>query len=616
MPETTANEALGSEWVLTAGRAERGREGHLQVEPVKEMYDGMDGGEDHGTAEVSRRSFLNSMSGAAAAALIGGWGAASAPGASVPVAAGEPAGTSCSLGPFSARLRAAKALKMRLIAAQRNMRGSTPPHPCNGDETLYANKIANFSKGLPHNALGEVDLNAYAALVAALTTGNPADFESIPLGSPEADRPWWQKLVNPQAGYAFDLEGMDPQYPPIPPAPTFDSAEEAGEIVENYWMTLTRDVPFAEFGSNPLTLAAADDLSAMSDFRGPKQGAEVTPDTLFRGFTAGDAVGPYISQFLWRPAPFGAQYVEQQMRTTSAGVDFLTDYADWLNAQNGIIPSLARTFEPGRRYIINGRDLGEWVHVDVLFQAYFNACLILLTPPDVDLLTGGIGAPLNPGNPYNTSATQIGFGTLGGPYIATILCEVATRALKAVWCTKWMVHRRLRPEMFAGRIHNHVTGAAAYPIHTDVLDSPVLDELYNRFGSYLLPMGFPEGCPLHPAYGAGHATVAGACVTVLKAMFDENYVIPNPVVPDPNDPTQLIPYEGPELTVGGELNKLASNVALGRNIAGVHWRSDYTESLKLGEAVAISILADHRLTFNEDFDGFTFSRFNGDIVTV
>src|SRR5205809_3334071 len=88
------------------------------------------------------------------------------------------------------------------------------------------------------------------------------------------------------------------------------------------------------------------------------------------------------------------------------------------------------------------------------------------------------------------------------------------------------------------------------------------------------------GRPRIPAYGAGHATVAGACVTILKAWFDESYVIPNPVEPN-LDGTSHVEYAGPPLTVGGELNKLASNIAVGRNIAEVHWRSDATESLKL-----------------------------------
>jgi hypothetical protein len=102
----------------------------------------------------------------------------------------------------------------------------------------------------------------------------------------------------------------------------------------------------------------------------------------------------------------------------------------------------------------------------------------------------------------------------------------------------------------------------------------------------------------------------------LKAWFNENTVIQNPVVPDA-DGINLIPYSGSEnLTVGGELNKMASNVALGRNAAGVHWRSDATESILLGEAVAIALLQDQRGCYNEHFNGFSLTKFDGTIVTV
>ncbi len=68
--------------------------------------------------------------------------------------------------------------------------------------------------------------------------------------------------------------------------------------------------------------------------------------------------------------------------------------------------------------------------------------------------------------------------------------------------------------------------------------------------------------------------------------------------------------------MGGELNKLASNIATGRNIAGVHWRSDATSSLALGEAVAISMLRDMRGTYNEPFNGFSLTKFDGTTITV
>ena len=51
-------------------------------------------------------------------------------------------------------------------------------------------------------------------------------------------------------------------------------------------------------------------------------------------------------------------------------------------------------------------------------------------------------------------------------------------------------------------------------------------------------------------------------------------------------------------------------------LAGIHWRSDYAESLKLGEAVTISILRDQRLTYQEDFGGYTFTKFDGTRITV
>ena len=170
-------------------------------------------------------------------------------------------------------------------------------------------------------------------------------------------------------------------------------------------------------------------------------------------------------------------------------------------------------------------------------------------------------------------------------------------------------------EEFAGRIHNHVTRAGSYPIDSDILNSSALSELFSGNGTYLLPMAFPEGCPTHPAYGAGHATVAGACVTVLKAYFDESFVIPDPVEATP-DGLGLVSYQETPLTVGGELNKLAFNVAVGRNIAGIHWRTDVTESLKLGEELAIRFLGEEKGTFNESVSGFSLTKFDGTTITV
>jgi membrane-associated phospholipid phosphatase len=504
--------------------------------------------------------------------------------------------------------RRAKCFQLRQSAAEYNfLNTSNFPRANNGDEGLYPNKIGNYSKGLPHLANGEVDVNAYNMMVDALNTESPAMFEQIPMGGTV-------KLTNPQCGLAFDMEGADAFSFIQPPPPAFASKEIGAEIAENYWMAILRDVPYSDYETSPIAAAAAADLTLFgSDFKGAKDtNGQVTPRVLFRGLTPGDKTGPYLSQFFYQPCFFGANEINQRIRTIlpvgGGGQNYLTDFNTWLAAQNGQIPPGGDLFDPTLRYMRNGRDISQWVHVDVLFQAYFQAFLII----------AGMGVPTDAGNPYSNSVTQIGFGTFGGPHIATLLCEVSTRALKTVWNQKWTVHRRLRPEVFAERVDRKAFHSANYPVHTEILNSVTTNTRLGGYlpaGNALLPIAFPEGSPTHPSYGAGHATVAGACVTILKAWFNESFVIPNPVKPDAGG-LNLESYTGDALTVGGELNKMASNVALGRNTAGVHWRSDGTESMLLGEAVAISILRDGKACYNENFNGFSLTKFDGTTITV
>ncbi len=506
---------------------------------------------------------------------------------------------------------AAPARQLRKDAADYWKGQGTLQHAVNGDETRYANRIGNYSKGLPHNSFGEVAPNAYQSLLDAIGSGDPAGCDAIILDGPN-------KLTSPQGGLAFDPKGADSQAFAVPAPPPIASAEMASEGVEHYWMSLIRDVNFLDYGSNADVAAACADLNQFgADFKGPKVGGQVTPQTLFRDVLPGCTVGPCISQLMWMNTPVGTEYVERRQRTLLPDTNHLTNYGNWLAAQNGYFPeNAAADFDPVRRYIRNGRDLAQWVHIDVLFQAYFNACLILGTPPDSEPLSGGIGAPSNPGNPSIGNPAQTGFTTFGRPHFKALLCEVASRALKVTWHKKWQVSRRLRPENWGGLVHNQIVHNR-YPgvIDSRQLNSPAVARTFTKYGTYLLPQVYPEGCSTHPSYTAGHATVAGACVTILKALFDESFVIPDPVVPTP-DGLSLVPYTGPALTVGGELNKLASNVATGRNIAGVHWRSDAIESMRVGEALAISILRDQRKLYNDNFGVFTFTKFDGTSTTV
>ncbi|MEO1368481.1 MAG: bromoperoxidase, partial [Acidobacteriota bacterium] len=340
----------------------------------------------------------------------------------------------------------------------------------------------------------------------------------------------------------------------------------------------------------------------------------VAPDgsNLFRGVTPGEQVGPYLSQFLLlgnnsleqrgtadpaRPAAsgfigYGAIGIEQKVRVADPCKDYLTLWGTYIDAQNGADFRGRETYvdpekAPPFRFIATPRDLATYVHYDALYEAYLNACLFLLTA----------GAPFDRGIPFleaDVFDKQQGFAHFGGPHILSLVTEVATRALKAVRYQKFNVHRRLRPETLGGQLDRWIQrpdlqARALRPLaplaerfvdlqwggeslaervrrHNAENNEHFKHEPTAAADSYLLPMAFPEGSPMHPAYGAGHATVAGACVTILKAYFDHGWT-PKELL----DGTDAIAFEpsadGSELltvhlheplTVEGELNKLAA----------------------------------------------------------
>jgi hypothetical protein len=496
--------------------------------------------------------------------------------------------------------RAARALELRVNAARAQSDQPAPKQTPNGDEAAYASRLGSYTKGLPRVRAGAFDADpaAYDLLLAAIRSALPSDFDKVPLGGTV-------KLSDPQATYAFSLDGPDAARPVLPPPPAFHSAEQAGELVEDYWMAALRDVPFRNYGTDARAAAAAADLDGLSAFKGPRDGGHVTPATLFRGPTAGDAVGPYVSQLLYHEVPCGAMRVQQRYRTPLAGDDQMTSWDEWLAIESGAAPARPAQWDPTPRYVRDGRGLAEFVHRDFVHQAFLNAALVLQE----------VGA-ISPANPYAGNRNQSGFVTFGPVHVIDLLGRVTRSALKAAWYQKWAVHRRARPEELGGRVHQHKTGLAAHPLHDDVVNSRALAVVYSRWGGYLLPQAYPEGAPTHPSYPAGHACMAGACATLLKAFFDEKATLPNPVEPS-EDGLALLPWSGtPALTVGNELNKLASNVALGRDFAGLHWRSDGWQGMLLGEQVTLNLLREEKTTYPEAFSGFTLTRFDGARVTV
>ena len=496
--------------------------------------------------------------------------------------------------------RVARARAIREAAAREQARRILPSPRTNGDEDRYENWIASSTKGLPHTYLGEVVAPAYRALRAALASGRQADFERVPLGKN-------RKLANPLGAFAYVLEGPDPHQLESEPPPAFASAEIAAETAELYWHALSRDVPFADYPTDPVIAAACDDLTRTAAFTGPRDAGRVTPGTIFRERASGALAGPYISQFLYLDVPQGALLVAQRFRGTMPSLDYLYTFERWRAIQNGDVAGRP-VYNGAPRYVQTARDLATYVHRDFTFQAFLNASLIL---------SDTIGAPSfdDRGNPYRYSRTQGGFTTFGGPHVIDVVARVANSALKASWYQKWLVHRRLRPEEMGGRVHLTRTARRIYPIDRALLDSAALDAAARRTGTFLLTQAYPEGAPLHPSYPSGHAAVAGACTTVLKAFFNEALPLPDTVEPTSNG-LALRPYRSAPLTVGGELDKLAANIALGRNAAGIHWRSDATAGLRLGEEVALGVMADMKQCFVEDGVELTLSTFDGATVRI
>ena len=549
---------------------------------------------------LSRRGLLGGGAALAGLALAGD---ALAPAGAAAAASAGSAATGSGTVPPSHSLtagqdRARHAFDARVAAAKLQDGRPAVRHATNGDEADLPGWIACYSKGLPHDPRGEVDAAAYRLLLQALASGRPADFEHIPLGG-------FVKLANPQGGLALNLVGPDPACVELAPPPRFASAEQGAELVELYWQALLRDVPFAEYESHPVARRAADDLSRIRETRAPRgDGGRVTPATLFRGAGGACLTGPYLSQFLVKEIFLPPMRVAQKLRTAAPGLDYMMAHDAWLACQNGAIGGVNR-FDEQPRHIRDGRDLGEFVHRDFSYQAALDAALVLVK----------MGAPANGGNPYMHSRTQTGFATFGAPYLFYLLAIVTQAALTASWYQKWYVHRRLRPEEYAGRVEMHRTGRARYPVAAEILASEAMAEVTRRHASALLLQAYPEGCPTHPSYPAAHAVIAAAGTTVLKAFFDESYLVPNPLVPAP-DGLALLPYAGPPLTIGAELDKLAWNVGMGRNFAGIHWRSDVAAGLEMGETVALAVLREMKLTGNEIFSGFSLRRLDGTRATI
>lgn len=476
-----------------------------------------------------------------------------------------------------------------------------------------------FSKTLEHDSVtGFPKKEDVDKILDAVDQGTVASLDVIPQ-APDSVR----KLEGVLASSSFNLMGTDSSIFIPPSFHHVDTEEGSFEMAEVYGKALCRDTPFSEYN---VSGNAADNVMTSLNEYSTKTTAPVGQDdninaqTLFRGPSQDETVGPYVSQLLLLPFSYGNIDIEQKFSPES-------DYAasvnksEWKDIQDGKVNgSVVKT---DAKYVYNGRVLGAKVHNDPLYQFYYNATLICLQ--------NSIG-PSGFSHPRSTAWTSG-----GGPNVLAAVAHVCLGALRCAWYSKFNVGMKIRPEVYAQRLE--LANDASF---TDMVEG--LNEMnnlmktsmkdlvkaHNGNDSLYLMLQFPEGSPTHPAWCAGHAAVSGAAVTVMKAMLDchdsdDETKKQWPVDPKQSDNTgdNLEDYteaDASNMTIVGELNKLASNVALGRDFAGVHYRCDGDCGVALGEKYAITYLVDLAKELHESqsglFTGWLLEKFNGDRVRI
>lgn len=412
-------------------------------------------------------------------------------------------------------------------------------------------------------------------------------------------------------------------------------------------------------------------------FRGSGPGAKAGP-YVSQFLLLGNKMGKSGDNFDDSSIAYGRQVIDQKIETLRTSEDYLIHWNAYLDVQNGadFTSDTDKGIESTRRFITTPRDIATYVRYDALYQAYLNACLYMLgdgghfgaQQPVRHRYTGALGPgfPDGGGDSGVSPPSRQAFAVFGGPHVLSLVTEVATRCLKAVRRQKFNYHRRARPERLGALFT--VKGTQGLAGDNDVSDElgsttsshlgtmmnamnlgPLLDLVHQHNDSrlnnnhadphldfstctdpawfsatknFLLPMAFAEGSPMHPSYGAGHATVAGGCVTMLKAFFNTTDADggalpwPNdlPVVQANTNGDQLEPVtEKSGMTISSELNKLAANISIARNMAGVHYYTDYYESLRMGERIAVGMLIEQLKHYNEPCE-FSFESFDGDFV--
>jgi hypothetical protein len=482
-----------------------------------------------------------------------------------------------------------------------------------------------------------------------------------------------RRLVDPYC--LFDNEIYAPYKSsyivPLTYSPT--SPEAGAELVELYCMSLMRDVALYLLDDkypypNPTAQNYIENIISYMNqpniknyLNAPLDGGNITRKVLFRGNSPGDLIGPYMSQFNYYALGYGQLIISQKYQTyninglsiydnnyfwTGVGVgvpgwngypnhvyanDFIKTVPKFISLWNGGSagenPFLNSGFvhENVLRYLTTIRDSAMYIYRDQVWQPFFTAATMLLNNPIVDNSGNiiGYGVPLGF---YFQPRTATKFINLGPVDLFSLLSLVTKLAMDSTWIWKWR-QLKLRPEEMAYQVHLKKTTGSGLDFDSNLMNSQVLSDVSNNNnGNFILPMVYTVGSPCHPSYPSGHATIAGAMATILKAWFNCDssmnavtintnvfFITDQGLVRYTEDGTYSTPQV--KLRVDNELDKMASNCSIFRNFSGIHYRSDAYAGLEIGEAVAITVLEDWVKKYSNDVI-FRFRKRNGTVYEI
>jgi hypothetical protein len=432
-----------------------------------------------------------------------------------------------------------------------------------------------------------------------------------------------RKLEGVATGNSFWIRGCDVKLYNASDSFPVDTLTHMCEMIEVYENALLRDIPFEVFNDETDTnvkraLKSLNNYNNLSSYTGPTNSQhKITGKELFRGNGKDELIGPYISQYLVLPYSYNGLAIDQKYPVEN-DVDETINYDNYLDIQRGIVGG-PPNFSGYSKYAYSPRVLGSIVHNDPLYWSYYNGCLISKQ--------NGIELDYN-GNEVTSAWTDQGF-----PDLLESIAEISLGALRVAWNSKYNITLRLRPEAMAQRIDYIQKGIFTGDVFNKIKDNlaqgqETLDEVFLRNGNYLLLMMYPEGSPTHPSCPAGHAVVAGACTTVMKA-FLKTHDSDNKPLFWPSTPRHSVDGDVLEIydksdkdkiTIIGEINKLASNVSLGRDMGGVHYRADGDSGNVLGETFAIKYLQiklkEYSGLYNGMLSSFKLEKFNGEFIEI